>query len=32
MRDLIRSAWLIATAVLIPLLLFAVFQSGFSAR
>ena len=32
MRDLIRSAWLIAAAVLIPLLLFVVFQAGFSAR
>ena len=32
MRELIRSAWLIAAAVLIPLLLFVVFQTGFSAR
>jgi signal transduction histidine kinase/CheY-like chemotaxis protein len=32
MRELIRSSWLIAAAVLIPLLLFAVFQSGFAAR
>ena len=32
MREVIRSAWLIAAAVLIPLLLFVVFQSGFAAR
>jgi len=32
MRELIRSGWLIAAAVLIPLLLFTVFQSGFAAR
>ena len=32
MRELIRSAWLIAAAALIPLLLFTVFQSGFAAR
>ena len=32
MRELVRSSWLIAAAVLIPLLLFAVFQSGFAAR
>jgi signal transduction histidine kinase len=32
MREVIRSSWLIAAAVLIPLLLFAVFQSGFAAR
>ena len=32
MRDVIKSAWLVAAAVLIPLLLFVVFQSGFAAR
>ena len=32
MRELIRSAWLIAAAVLIPILMFIVFQTGFSAR
>ncbi|MCY7339399.1 MAG: response regulator [Sphingomonas bacterium] len=32
MRELSRSAWLIAAAVLVPLLLFVVFQSGFAAR
>ena len=32
MRELIRSSWLIAAAVLIPLLLFVIFQSGFAAR
>ena len=32
MRELIRSSWLIAAAVLIPLILFTVFQTGFAAR
>ncbi len=32
MRELSRSAWLIALAVVVPLLLFVVFQSGFGAR
>ena len=32
MRELNRSAWLLASAVLVPMLLFLVFQSGFSAR
>jgi len=32
MRELMKSAWLVAAAVLIPLLLFVVFQTGFAAR
>ena len=32
MREWMKSAWLIAAAVLIPLLLFIIFQSGFAAR
>ena len=32
MRELSRSAWLIAAAVLFPVLLFIVFQTGFAAR
>ena len=32
MREFMRSAWLIAAAVLIPILMFVVVQTGFSAR
>lgn len=32
MRELVRSAWLVAAAALFPLLLYVMFQTGFSAR
>ena len=32
MRELARSAWMVVAAALFPLLLFLVFQTGFSAR